>query len=163
MMMVYDSFTKWVEAVVMTSTSAGRTVREPRELFARFGPPHQVVTDNGTQFTSAEFANFLSVNGVRHIRTAPYHPASNGAAERAVQMLKSGLRANVQDGGTLHRRVQKVVMTYRPAPRAVTGRPPAEEMFGRPIRTRLELLHPSITHTYIPSHCFRLSRFEWCI
>ena len=145
MMVVYDSFTKWVEAVVMTSTSAGRTVEELRELFARFGLPLQVVTDNGPQFTSAEFANFLSVNGVRHIRTAPYHPASNGAAERAVRMLKDGLRANARDGGTLHRRVQKVLMTYRTAPHAVTGRPPAEVMFGRPIRTRLDLLHPSIT------------------
>ncbi|XP_043206001.1 uncharacterized protein K02A2.6-like [Amphibalanus amphitrite] len=144
LMVVCDSHTKWVEAIIMPTTSAGRTVEELRELFARFGIPDQVVTDNGPQFTSTEFGIFLSNNGVRHIRTAPYHPASNGAAERAVGVLKSGLRATARDGGSLHQRVQKVLIAYRTAPHAVTGRPPAEVMFGRPIRTRLDRLHPSI-------------------
>ena len=41
--------------------------------------------DNGPQFVSEELESFLRRNGVRHIHTSPYHPASNGAAERLVQ------------------------------------------------------------------------------
>ena len=43
------------------------------------------MTDNGPQFVSDDFERFLKANGIRHIRTASYHPASNGQAERFVQ------------------------------------------------------------------------------
>ena len=57
-----------------------------------FGIPKVLVSDNGTSFTSKNFQLFLAENGVVHRRTAPYHPASNGIVERAVQTLKSGLK-----------------------------------------------------------------------
>lgn len=50
------------------------------------------VTDNGTCFTSAECEEFLARNGNSHRRSVPYHPASNGLAERAVRVLKQGLK-----------------------------------------------------------------------
>ena len=59
-----------------------------RRNFALFGLPDQLVWDNGPQFTAHELADFVSANGIRHIRTAPYHPASNGAIERFVQTFK---------------------------------------------------------------------------
>ena len=57
-----------------------------------FGLPETVVTDNGTGFVSQEFEEFLSKNGISHVTSAPYHPASNGLAERAVQIVKKGLK-----------------------------------------------------------------------
>jgi len=55
-------------------------------------PPKWVILFNGSVFNSSEFENFLQKNGIRHIKTAPYHAVSNGLAERAVQTLKEGLR-----------------------------------------------------------------------
>ena len=51
-------------------------------LFARYGIPEEVVSDNGPQLASKEFSQFLKQNGVKFTRVPPYHPASNGAAER---------------------------------------------------------------------------------
>ena len=62
-------------------------------MFAAYGLPDQVVLDNGPQFISSEFAIFLKQNGVKYIRSAPYHPSTNGLAERFVQSLKQNLKA----------------------------------------------------------------------
>ena len=69
----------------MTGSTSSKTIRVLRELFARFGCPELLVSDNGPQFTSSDFEEFLATAGVRHINTAPYHPQSNGAAERNVK------------------------------------------------------------------------------
>ena len=63
-----------------------------RTSFARFGIPETIVTDNGPCFVSEEIEMYFQMNGIKHITSAPYHPASNGLAERAVQVLKKGLK-----------------------------------------------------------------------
>ena len=83
--LVTDAHSKWPEVTIMPSTTASKTISILRELFTRFGIPQQLVSDNGPQFVSEEFKQFMSANGVKHIKSSPYHPASNGAAERMVQ------------------------------------------------------------------------------
>ncbi|XP_070397464.1 uncharacterized protein [Dermacentor albipictus] len=58
----------------------------------RFGVPEMVVSDNGPQLVSEEFKAFMRRLGARHVVSAPYHPSTNGLAERFVQTLKSALR-----------------------------------------------------------------------
>ena len=60
-----------------------------------YGLPEEGVSDNGPQFVSHDFTNFMKMNGIKHTLTPPYHPASNRAAERSVQMLKQALRKQV--------------------------------------------------------------------
>ena len=141
-LVVHDSYSKWLEVIPLKTTSADRTVQELRTLFARLGLPRQVVSDNGPQFTSGEFGEFMRQNGIRHIRVAPYHPSSNGAAEKAVQTVKNSLKASVQDGQSLVTRLARFLMTYRTSPQAATGRSPAEMLYGRNLRTRFDLLRP---------------------
>ena len=92
--------------------------------------PEVLVTDNGPCFVSEEFELFLSANGIKHITSAPYHPATNGLAERAVQTVKKGLKKEKE--GTMEARLAKVLLMYRPA----------ELILGRRIRTRLDLIRP---------------------
>ena len=67
---------KWPEVFAMPSTTTDKTIEVFRHLFAAYGGiPEQIVMDNG-QFRAAEFAFFLNANGVKHICTIPYHPAS---------------------------------------------------------------------------------------
>ena len=79
-----DSFSKWIEADVVTGATAQTTIRKLRHLFAAHGVPEIIVSDNGPCFASREFGKFLDQNGVRHVTSAPYHPGTNGLAERTV-------------------------------------------------------------------------------
>lgn len=91
------------------------------------------VSDNGPPFTSAEFEQFLKNNGVRHILSPPYHPASNGAVERAVQTVSP------------QHRLTRFLFTYRNTPHTVTERTPAEMLLKRQPRTRLSLVKPDMS------------------
>ena len=58
----------------MFSTTTERTVGELRLIFAQHGLPEEVVSDNGPQLASNEFAEFMSKNGIKHALVTPYHP-----------------------------------------------------------------------------------------
>lgn len=129
-----DAETKWIEAVPLKTATAATTVDTLRCIFARFGIPRTVVSDNGPQFTSAETARFFRENGVRHVTTAPYYPQSNGLAERAVRTIKEGLKKNRV--GTLQSRLAKFLLRYRTTPTR-EEQSPAERLFGFQPQTRL--------------------------
>ena len=78
---VVDAHSKWPEVVIVSTSSTQKTIDILRLLFLWYGLPEQLVSDNGPQFTSKEFEQFARANGIRHIRSAPYHPASNGQVE----------------------------------------------------------------------------------
>ena len=112
-----------------------------RPLFAQFGLPETIVTDNGSCFVSADFQHFLTMNGIKHITSAPYHPSTNGLAERAVQIVKKGLKKVTE--GSIRSQIAKVLLAYRTTPHSTTGSTPASLLLGRNPRTRLDLLKPN--------------------
>ncbi|PIO60549.1 integrase core domain protein [Teladorsagia circumcincta] len=90
-LILVDAYSKWPEIVQMSSISSTATIQVMKIIFAKFGNPTTLVTDNGTQFTSSQFALFCRSRGINHIRTPPFHPQSNGQAERFVDTFKRGL------------------------------------------------------------------------
>ena len=79
-----DAHSKWHEVFELNQTTSSKTIAVLRHLFAKYGIPEQIVSDNGPQFVSKEFEVFMKANGVKHTRCSPYHPSSNGAGERLV-------------------------------------------------------------------------------
>ena len=73
----------------MSTSTSKATIQCLRTLFAQFGLPDILVSDNGTSFTSLEF---LATNGIKHWKSTPYHPSSNRLAEKTVQIVKQGLK-----------------------------------------------------------------------
>ena len=102
------------------------------------------MSDNGSQFTSEEFAYFVKSNGIKHIRTAPYHPSSNGAVERLVQSFKRVIRATENEEKSLQRQLSTFLLNYRITPHTTTNVAPCELFLNRSVRTRLDLLKPDI-------------------
>ncbi|PIK58449.1 hypothetical protein BSL78_04670 [Apostichopus japonicus] len=141
-LLVVDSHSKWLEVLPMNTTTSTATINVLRTLFARYGLPIQLVSDNGPQFRSEEFQNFLKSNGVDHTLTPPYHPATNGLAERNVQTFKNAFAKS--SGETLGHKVANVLFTLRNTPNTTTGKTPSELFLKRSPRTRLSLVKPSL-------------------
>ena len=124
--MARRAHSKWPELQNMNSTTSQGTIEAICTLFGRYGLPTQLVSENGSQFTSSEFVHFLRANGVKHIRSAPYHPSSNGQAERFVQTIKRSLRASRNHGRSLSHRLANFLLIYRTTPHATTNANPGE-------------------------------------
>ena len=88
-LVVVDTHAKWPEVITMSSTTTSTMINELRHHFAANGLSKQLVTDNDLQFMSEEFSTCCKQNGIKHIRCAPHHPASNGLAEQFVQTFES--------------------------------------------------------------------------
>lgn len=119
-----DAHSKWPEVAIMRSTTAEKTIEKLGEMFTCFGFPEQLVSDNGPQFISQDFERFLEATGVQHIRSAPYHPCTNGLADRFVQSMKHALKAS-QGQGSLHQRLHSFLLSYRNVPHSTTKVAPA--------------------------------------
>jgi hypothetical protein len=146
-LVVIDSHSKWLEVQHMTSTTAERTIDELRLIFANHGLPEEVVSDNGPQFVSFQFAEFMGKNGIKHTLVPPYHPQSNGAAERSVRIVKEALVKQVIQGTkgmSMKHRLANFLFKYRTTPHSTTGVTPAELMVKRRLRNRLSLIKPDL-------------------
>ena len=88
--------------------------------------------------------DFLRSKEIKHILSAPYHPASNGEAERAVKTFKQSMKAAKGDPGTQNQKITSFLLSYRTTPHTTAGYTPAELLMNRRLRTRLDLLRPDL-------------------
>lgn len=91
-LILIDAHSKWIEAFCDTYATSAITIDCLHHIFAQFGVPETVVTDNGTCFISREFQLFLEMNGIQHLISVPYHPASNRLAKGQCKSLSRGWR-----------------------------------------------------------------------
>ena len=134
---------KWPEVVPMNSAISASTIKALRFIFARFGFPQQIVSDNGAKFTSSEFNSFVISNGIKNIQSAPFHPTTNGLAERFVQSFKAAMNSAKASKNTVDKHLASFLIAYRNSSHGTTASSPAMLLLGRPLRTRLDLLDPS--------------------
>ena len=143
-MVVVDAYSKFPEVVKMTNTTAQTTITALRDIFSRHGLPEILVSDNGAQFTAREFEQFCSNNGILHRTSAAYKPSTNGQAERVVQILKTAIKQAQLTNRDVSAVIAKYLLVYRNTPHSTTGEAPSLLLMGRRLRTRLDLLLPSV-------------------
>ncbi|XP_049826703.1 uncharacterized protein K02A2.6-like [Aethina tumida] len=157
-LVVVDAYSKWIEVKTTNLTTSTSTIKTLDELFSSYGSPITVVSDNAMQFTSVEFKTFLQSSGVKyHKLSAPYHPATNGQAERCVQTVKDALHKMQSRRSSLHQNLNEFLRQYRKAAHSTTGLPAQlflernipitmDKWIPDTIITRLGDLHYEIDH-----------------
>ncbi|CAI2348977.1 unnamed protein product [Caenorhabditis sp. 36 PRJEB53466] len=143
-LVVVDSFSKWPEVMATKSITSTATIMPFGRIFAQFGNPETLVTDNGTQFSAQLFQSFCEERGINHLFSPPYHPQSNGQAERFVDTFKRTMK-KLQGESEGDDALNVFLQIYRSTPCAAAPqqKSPAEGFLGRPIRTPLQLLLPT--------------------
>ena len=141
-LVLIDAHSIWIEAICTLSATSEMVIQELKTLLSRFGLPETIITVNRSCFLCKEFETFLKENGIMHIMSASYHPSRNGLAERAVQVLKQGLKKVTT--GSLGTRLARVLLSYRITPQSSTGVSPAELLVGQCPQTCLDLLKPNL-------------------
>ncbi|XP_062557492.1 uncharacterized protein K02A2.6-like [Armigeres subalbatus] len=141
-LIIVDAHGKWPEVKIIPDMTTETTIEKMREFFATFGLPSILVTDRGTQFTSDQFQLFLKKNGIVHKMGAPYHPATNGQAERYVQTFKDKIKALKCSRSDVQKELQQILMAYRRTVHPATGKSPSMMVFGRQIKSRIDLMIP---------------------
>ena len=112
-LIMVDAYSKWIEVQEMGSnTTASKTIEVMRRIFSYHGLPQRLVTDSGPQFRSSEFQDFMKVNGIKHQLTPPYHPSSNGQAERMVKVFKKSMEGRPA-GISIQHQISLLLLRYR--------------------------------------------------
>ncbi len=115
LLILMDSYYKWPEVVPMQSITVKRIIEELRPIFARFGLPNQIVSDNGSQFVSEEFRELLTSNGTHH--KGWHHITPNYWSSREVRAHSQSSNKKIIDGeGDVSQKLSNFLLTYRKTP-----------------------------------------------
>ncbi|KFD67001.1 hypothetical protein M514_20867 [Trichuris suis] len=129
---VQDYFTKWLVVRPILNQTAEVTVAALLQVFADFGPPQVLHSDQGRNFESLLLKELCSAFGIRKTRCSPYHPEGNGLVERGNRTIIQILRTMSTEGHDWEDILPYAVYAYNTCGYAVTGFSPMELMFLRP-------------------------------
>ena len=145
-LIMLEYWSSYFEVQELKQSTSASVIHAFKVQFARHGIPEVLVTDNGTQFSSSEFATFAKAWGFEHITSSPRYPQSNGKAENSVKVCKALLkkaRADKQDP-------LLALLDWRNTPSECMGTSPVQRLMGRRTRTLLpthtKLLQPKVDH-----------------
>ena len=140
-LVIIDSYSRFPWVFVIKSTNSTAIIKKLRGIFTTFGPPNTLVSDNGRQFVSFEFESFLEELGIKHLKSPPYHPPSNGLVERFIQTFKNGVKKMLDSSISLEVAQETILLEYRASPNQIlNGETPAKLFLKREIRTPLDLI-----------------------
>lgn len=125
-----DQLTKFPLAKAITKATALGAIKFFDEYFNIFGFPESILTDNGTQFVSKMLQEYLSSEGIKHLKTGSYAPQSN-ASERVNRSIITGIRAYIQDchkNWDLH--LNRILAAIRSSIHTTIGTSPYKALFG---------------------------------
>jgi transposase InsO family protein len=92
MLVAVDKFTKWVEVALVTTQDSKAAINFIKSIVFRFGVPHIIITDNGTNFTSKEVKDYCERLGIKLKLASVAHPKTNGQVEKANGLICNGIK-----------------------------------------------------------------------
>ena len=130
-----DYYSKYPDIAFLPDTTTATVVSAIKTIFARFGIPVEIVSDNGPQFSSREFKQFARKYGFKHTTSSPGYAQSNGQAERHIQTVKKLLYKAEASGGDIN----LCLLGYRNAPIDGIGLSPAQLLMSRRLNSQLPI------------------------
>lgn len=127
-------------------TDCKKVLKKFVNVFARFGLPDVLVTDGGPPFNSDHFVEFMSNQGIVVLKSPPYHPASNGQAERTVRTVKEILKKILLEPKMkqldVEEQINYFLLNYRNSYLTKSGTLPSEHVLSYKPKVLLDLVHP---------------------
>uniref|UniRef100_A0A3Q1F2Z4 Gypsy retrotransposon integrase-like protein 1 n=2 Tax=Acanthochromis polyacanthus TaxID=80966 RepID=A0A3Q1F2Z4_9TELE len=140
-LVVCDYATRYPEAFPLRKVKARQIANCLIQMFSRVGIPKEIITDQGSNFTSNLLREVYKLLGIRGVKTSPYHPQTDGLVERFNKTLKSMLRKFVEDSGAdWDQWLPFLLFAYREVPQASTGFSPFQLLYGHAVRGPLDVL-----------------------
>nr|XP_051190685.1 uncharacterized protein LOC127304013 [Lolium perenne] len=148
LLVAVDKFTKWVEAKPIKKCDGKMATKFLRELIYCYGYPHSIITDNGTNSTKGEMANFYEENGIQLDLASVAHPESNGQAERANQSILHGIKPRLvvpleRAAGCWAEELPSVLWGIRTTPNRSTDYTPFFLVYGAEAVMPTDIAHDS--------------------
>ena len=136
-LVVVDYYSRYFEVDILRSVTSSRIIECLEKVFCTHGLPESLKTDNGLQFVSEEFENFLQENDIQHRTSTPMWPQANGEVERQNISLLKALRIDQAEKKDMKIEFRKFSIAYRTTPHSSTGVTPAKFLFNREIRSKI--------------------------
>ena len=141
LLVVCDYYSNFIEVENISKSTTHGVSKALKTMFSRYGVPNELVTDNGPQFASAEFATFTKS---WHTTSSPRYPQSNGKAENAVKTVKRLFTKCRESGQSEY----LALLDWRNTPSEGIGTSPAQRFLGRRCKTRLPVSGPLLQPCY---------------
>ena len=137
---IVDRFTRWPEAYPISDITS-QTIAKIffLQYVSRFGVPHTITTDQGSQFESKLFNELITFLGAHKIHTTTYHPQSNGMVERLHRQLKAALIARCNTTNWSEE-IPIILLGFRTSLKEDLKCTAAELVYGVPLRIPGEIL-----------------------
>lgn len=160
-LIMVDYYSNWFEFDKLRRTTSKSVITKLKCHFARFGCPQILISDNGPQFVSDEFEEFMNEWDIEHRTSSPGHQQANGLAESAVKRAKKLIEKTLDSGQDL----MLALLEARNVPNQDAGSSPAQRMYGRMTRTLLPVktskLKPHESETMKINRRLQNDRKEW--
>lgn len=132
-LVLVDSTSGWLEAAVCANRTTNSVIDHLRAIFARFGIPATLVTDNAPEFSNEMFTMWLRNQGCTLMHSPEYHPQSNGLAERMVRVIKDGLKCFSPARASFQSFLQRLLFVHRNTAQR-DGKTPAQIMINYEVK-----------------------------
>ncbi len=135
MLVMVDKFTKWIEVKPIRKCDGHTAVTFLKDIILRYGYPHSIISDNGTNFAVGEFARFCADKRIRLDIASVAHPEANGQVERANALVLAGIKARLiepllRTPGCWIEEIPAVLWGLRTTPNRSTGYTPFFLVYG---------------------------------
>lgn len=137
---ITDMCTRFTQCYILKTLQSSELVRKFKTHFDTFGKPQSVLSDNGTNYTSANFEKFLQQNQIKHSLTTPYNPTGNGISERLNKTITETLR--IYQGKKLHRTIAIINKRINIFPNRIMKCSPYELEYGHNYFDLLKISDP---------------------